>query len=74
MSAVALALLVGVGPYPVSMIGVPGATVNNTSPPNLALLALGCTQAGLALAAAPAVNRALKSVRLNAFWRSPTTT
>jgi hypothetical protein len=62
-SAVALALLVGVGPYPVSMIGVPGATVNNTSPPNLALLALGCTQAGLVLAAAPAVNRALKSVR-----------
>ena len=63
VSAVALALLVGVGPYPISMIGVPGATVNNTSPPNLALLALGCTQAGLVLAAAPAVNRALKSVR-----------
>ena len=63
VSAVALALLIGVGPYPISMIGVPGATVNNTSPPNLALLALGCTQAGLVLAAAPAVNRALKSVR-----------
>ncbi len=63
VSAVALALLVSVGPYPISMIGVPGATVNNTSPPNLALLALGCTQAGLVLAAAPMVNRALKSVR-----------
>ena len=63
VSAAALAVLVSLGPYPVSMIGVPGATVNNTSPPNLALLALGCTQAGLALAAAPAVNRALKSVR-----------
>ena len=63
VSAAALAVLVSVGPYPVSMIGVPGATVNNTSPPNLALLALGCTQAGLVLAAAPAVNRALKSVR-----------
>jgi fucose 4-O-acetylase-like acetyltransferase len=62
-SAAALALLVGVGPYPISMIEVPGATVNNTAPPNLALLALGCTQAGLALAAAPAVNRALKPVR-----------
>lgn len=62
-SAVALALLVGVGPYPISMIGVPGAMVNNTAPPNLALLALGCTQAGLVLAAAPAVNRTLKSVR-----------
>ncbi|WP_243071277.1 acyltransferase family protein [Candidatus Mycolicibacterium alkanivorans] len=63
VSAVALGLLVGLGPYPVSMIGVPGAAVNNTSPPNLALLALGCTEAGLVLAAAPAVNRALHSVR-----------
>ncbi|HEY5151031.1 MAG TPA: acyltransferase family protein, partial [Mycobacterium sp.] len=41
VSAVALALLIRLGPYPISMIGVPGATVNNTSPPNLALLALG---------------------------------
>jgi fucose 4-O-acetylase-like acetyltransferase len=63
VSAAALALLIGLGPYPISMIGVPGATVNNTSPPNLALLALGCAQAGLALAAAPAVNRTLRSVR-----------
>ena len=50
VSAAALALLVRVGPYPVSMIGLPDATVNNTSPPNMALLALGCTQAGLVLA------------------------
>jgi fucose 4-O-acetylase-like acetyltransferase len=63
VSAAALALLIGLGPYPISMIGVPAATVNNTSPPNLALLALGCAQAGLALAAAPAVNRTLRSVR-----------
>jgi Acyltransferase family len=62
-SAIVLVLLVTVGPYPVSMIGVPDAVVNNTGPPNLALLALGGVQAGLALAAAPAVNRALKSAR-----------
>ncbi|WP_167098866.1 acyltransferase [Mycobacterium sp. DL592] len=61
VSAVALVLLVTVGPYPISMIGVPGQALNNTSPPNLALLALGLTQSGLALAAAPAVNRALNS-------------
>lgn len=67
MSAVALGLLVGLGPYPISMIGVPGAAVNNTSPPNLALLALGCTQAGLVLAAAPAVNSAMKSARAQRF-------
>lgn len=62
-SAIALVLLVTVGPYPVSMIGVPGATVDNTGPPNLALLALGVFQAGLALAAAPVVNGLLKSAR-----------
>ncbi|HTY28723.1 MAG TPA: acyltransferase family protein, partial [Mycobacterium sp.] len=67
VSAVTLGLLVGLGPYPMSMIGVPGAAVNNTSPPNLALLALGCTQAGLVLAAAPAVNRAMKSARAQRF-------
>ncbi|HTY29711.1 MAG TPA: acyltransferase family protein, partial [Mycobacterium sp.] len=67
VSAVGLGLLVGLGPYPISMIGVPGAAVNNTSPPNLALLALGCTQAGLVLAAAPAVNRAMKSARAQRF-------
>ncbi|WP_369802943.1 acyltransferase family protein [Mycobacterium sp. EPa45] len=63
LSAIVLALLVTVGPYPVSMIGVPGATVNNTGPPNLALLALGGVQAGVALAIAPAVDRMVKSVR-----------
>jgi surface polysaccharide O-acyltransferase-like enzyme len=64
LSAAVLVLLVTVGPYPVSMIGVPGATVNNTGPPNLALLALGGVQAGVALTMAPAVNRLLKSVRV----------
>jgi hypothetical protein len=62
-SAIVLVLLVTVGPYPVSMIGVPGAVVDNTGPPNLALLALGGVEAGLVLAAAPAVNRMLKSAR-----------
>ncbi|WP_179471447.1 acyltransferase family protein [Mycolicibacterium vinylchloridicum] len=62
-SAFVLVLLVTVGPYPVSMIGVPGAVVDNTGPPNLALLALGCTEAGIALAAVPAVNVLLKSAR-----------
>nr|WP_237159533.1 acyltransferase family protein [Mycolicibacterium rhodesiae] len=63
LSAIVLALAVTVGPYPVSMIGVPGAVVNNTGPPNLALLGLGGVQAGVALAVAPTVNRMLKSVR-----------
>jgi len=59
-SAIALALLIRLGPYPVSMIGVPGQTIDNTTPPTLALLAFGCAQAGLVIALAPAVNRALR--------------
>ncbi|KGM12658.1 acyltransferase family protein [Cellulomonas carbonis] len=47
--AVLVALTV-LGPYPVSMVNVPGAAVHNASPPNLALLALGTAQLGLALA------------------------
>jgi hypothetical protein len=58
--ALALALLIGVGPYPVSMIGVPGQTVDNTSPPSLAMVAFGVTQAGIAMAVAPALNRLLR--------------
>jgi hypothetical protein len=59
-SALALALLIGVGPYPVSMIGVPGQSVDNTSPPSLAMVAFGVTQAGIAMAVTPALNRLLR--------------
>ena len=60
-SAAALALLILLGPYPVSMIGVPGQTVQNTDPPSTAMLAFACTQAGLVIALAPALNRALRA-------------
>ena len=60
-SAVVLALLIRLGPYPVSMIGVPGQAIENTTPPSVAMLAYGCTQAGLAVAVAPALNRALRT-------------
>jgi hypothetical protein len=46
----ALWLLVVHGPYPLAMVGVPGQELGNTSPPTLALLALGITQTGLVLA------------------------
>ncbi|MER7404789.1 acyltransferase [Streptomyces sp. NPDC000070] len=45
----ALVLLTVVGPYPVSMVGVPGQEIQNTAPPTLALLALAAAQTGLAL-------------------------
>jgi len=56
----ALALLLWLGPYPVSMIGVPGQAVQNTEPPSLAMLAFGCAQAGLVISLAPTLNRALR--------------
>jgi hypothetical protein len=46
------ALLVGLitlGPYPVSMVSVPGQDVSNTLPPKIAMLALGIAQCGLLL-------------------------
>jgi hypothetical protein len=60
-SAIALALLIWLGWYPVSMIGVPGQTIDNTTPPTLALLAFGCAQSGLAMTLAPVLNRALRA-------------
>src|SRR5690606_18475949 len=45
----ALVLLPVAGPYPVSMVTVPGAPVQNSSPPTLALVALAVAQLGLAL-------------------------
>ncbi|BBZ12766.1 acyltransferase family protein [Mycobacterium branderi] len=59
-SAVALALLIWLGPYPISMIGVPGQAVQNSSPPTVAMLAFGCAQAGVAMAVAPLLNRVLR--------------
>ncbi|MEU8542236.1 acyltransferase [Streptomyces sp. NPDC048717] len=45
----ALVVLTTIGPYPVSMVGVPGAELQNTSPPTIALLSLAVAQTGLAL-------------------------
>jgi peptidoglycan/LPS O-acetylase OafA/YrhL len=58
----ALGLLVGLGPYPVAMIGVPGAELSNSMPPTLALLALGIAQTGLALTLEKPARRMLDSI------------
>jgi len=44
-----LAGLVTLGPYPISMVSVPGQEVSNTLPPKIAMLALGIVQCGLLL-------------------------
>lgn len=65
--AVVLGLLVGFGPYPVAMIGVPGSDLSNSMPPTLALLALGVTQVGLALMLEGPARRLLDRVNV---WAS----
>jgi fucose 4-O-acetylase-like acetyltransferase len=62
----ALAGLLTWGPFPVDMIGAGGETVTNTGPPSIALLAFAAAQAGLVLAAEPAVSRWLARPRR---WR-----
>jgi fucose 4-O-acetylase-like acetyltransferase len=52
-SGLALVAMTALGTYPVSMVNVPGATMQNVSPPSPALLALGLLQAGLVIALAP---------------------
>jgi surface polysaccharide O-acyltransferase-like enzyme len=52
----ALVALIWWGPYPISMVGVPGARIQNASPPSAALLAFGLAQAGVVLLAAPSVS------------------
>ncbi len=56
-------LLVVLGPYPVSMVGVDTATVNNTYPTRVTMLLLGLGQAGLVLLVEPLGQRLMTGVR-----------
>ncbi|TDD39988.1 acyltransferase [Actinomadura sp. KC06] len=58
-----LVLLTAAGPYPVSMVAVPGAQVKNTSPPTIALLSLAAAQTGLVLLLRKWGNRWLQRTR-----------
>lgn len=68
----ALVALIWWGPYPVSMVGVPGARIQNASPPSAALLAFGLAQAGVVLLAAPSVSAWLARPRRDRLRRSIT--
>ncbi len=52
-----VAVAVGLGPYPPSMVGMPGDAISNMGPPTAVLLALAAGQLGLALALRPAALR-----------------
>jgi hypothetical protein len=60
----ALIVLEGLASYPVSMVTVPGGTPANSTPPTLALLALGVTHVGVALAMEPRLRAWLERLRL----------
>ena len=59
-----LAALTTVGPYPRSMVGVPGERLSNMSPPTICILVLAALQLAVALLVRPAVSRALGGRRL----------
>ena len=62
-SLAALLVLTLAGPYPVSMVGVPGATENNTLPPTAVLLILSFLQYGVIRLAEPVANRWMQRKR-----------
>jgi fucose 4-O-acetylase-like acetyltransferase len=52
------------GPYPASMVGMPGERVSNMSPPTLCIVALTCWLVGLVMLARPWVTRWLERPRV----------
>jgi len=61
--AAAWAVLARIGPYPISMVGVPGEPVSNTTPPDVLLLAFAVAQVGIVLAAEAPMRRWLDHPR-----------
>ena len=62
----AFALLVALGPFPVSLILVTGQTPSNTNPPSAAMLSWAVAQVGACLLAAPVLRRLLEREQV---WR-----
>ncbi len=61
---VSLYLLTHVGPYPLSMVGVPGERIANNAPPTITLIALGVAQTGLGLLLRDRLERAITRPRV----------
>jgi hypothetical protein len=60
----ALWLLTHVGPYPLSMVGVPGERIANNAPPTIAFVALGLAQIGLVMVLRRPMDRWLRRPRV----------
>ncbi len=63
VGAAGLALAITVGPYPRSMVGLPGDAVSNMAPPTVALLCQGLALIGLVVLARPLLARFLERPR-----------
>jgi len=61
---IATALLVGLGPYPVAMVGIDNVGITNSQPPKMTLLMLAVFQAGLLLALEGPARRMLSKERM----------
>lgn len=59
-----LLVLTGPGPYPRSMVGVPGERLSNMSPPTTCILVLAALQLAVMLLVRPRADRALRGRRL----------
>lgn len=64
IAATFLVILTEFGPYPISLIGVPGQEFSNTTPPKLPLIAIGLTQIGILLALEKPMRRWLSSTKI----------
>lgn len=62
--ATSAVLLVALGPYPLSMVSLPGEKVSNLAPPSTALLALAMLQIGLLVLLRDVANRWLQRARV----------
>jgi fucose 4-O-acetylase-like acetyltransferase len=60
----ALVALTAWGPYPTSMVGMPGERISNMSPPTVCIVALTCWLVGLVMLARPFVTRWLARPRV----------
>ncbi len=58
-----LGLAITIGPYPTSMVGMPGEAISNMAPPTVALLAQGIGICGLAVVLRPVMARVLARPR-----------
>jgi hypothetical protein len=63
-AVVVLGLLTTFGPYPHSMVGLPGEKVSNMSPPTFCLIVLTVLQVALVMLARPALQRWLRRERV----------